>query len=175
MVKIAHRRAIYLRDWSWKGLELWDGLIDLCSGGNPFSPGHCHTELLFDNGHSFTSTTKSDPACVIFGRPSGAQIRRIEFKPGEWDFTLLPLSDWQADQLYDECKNLVHISCLERAGYDYAGVMRFVLPWIKEHPKDWFCTESVVDRLQTVGLFLGQAPHKLSPNACFELCEAGDL
>lgn len=171
-MKIAHRRAVYFRDWNWRTLPVWDGLIDICSGGSPLFPGHCHTELLFDNGHSFTSTTRIDPATSILqaNDHNGPVIRRIEFKPGEWDFTELNLTDSQKLQLYRSCVELIADTAKEGGQYDFSGVARFVLPWIKEHKKDWFCTESCVDRLQQIGLFTGLKPSATSPNKFFKLC-----
>jgi len=171
-MQIAHRRAVYFRDWSWKGIEAWDGLIDLCSGCG----GFCHTELLFKNGKSFTSTTQFDASTVVYPSPrshGGPIIRRINFVNREWLFTDVPVSDKQESEMYDACIKLIDESVAENGGYDFTGVARFVFPFMQEHKKDWFCTESVVHILQTKNFFRGMKAWTISPNRLVKLCQNG--
>lgn len=169
MLKIAHRRDV------WGDGELWDGLVDIFSGCG----GTSHTELLFSNGESFSSFLEFDKKHTVypsqhFPRPNGGpQIRRIDFKPGVWVFTELDfITSEQEDDLYAYCKTVIDDSLKAQAGYDKAGVLRFVFPWMRQHPEDWFCTEAVQDACQKkLGLFGNRKPWKDSPNSFFKICK----
>lgn len=165
---IAHRKQVWFKDRA-----VFDSVIDACSGFG----GYCHTELLFPNGESFTSTTKFDRATLVYPhrafadpRKNGPLIRRIEFPDWEWDFTRLPVTDSQLLQVYEWCQQTINESISDRAGYDWNGVLRFVFKFMKEHPKDWFCTESVVAACQQIGLFTGVKPWTRSPNRFRKMC-----
>lgn len=169
MLRIAHRRDV------WGDGELWDGLVDICSGCN----GYSHTELLFSNGESFSSFLKFDKTHSIYPAPyyyrprGGPQIRKITFKSGIWEYTDLPfVSKQEEDDLYAYCHNLINESITKQGGYDKKGVARFVLPFMREHKDDWFCTESVEHVCQEVlELFQGRKAWKDSPNSFKKLCD----
>ncbi len=169
-MKIAHRKNVFFRDHA-----IWDTVVNLCSGGGGFA----HSELVFDNGISFTSTTKFDTSTVVYpslddpravGRKNGPLLRQIKYPEWEWEFTELPLSDSQKLQVYQWCVKTIDESLADKAGYDWAGVCRFVFKFLKEHPKDWFCSESVVAAVQQAGLFVDEKPSAVSPNRLRALC-----
>jgi len=169
MLRIAHRRDV------WGDGELWDGLVDVSSG----CKGYAHTELLFSNGESFSSLLKFDKAHTVYPlayyyRPKGGpQLRRIEFKENFWDYTNLPfVSAQEEDDLYNYCKSVIDDSIKAQAGYDKSGVLRFVLPFMHEHPEDWFCTEVVEHVCQkSLELFGNRKAWKDSPNSFKKLCD----
>ena len=169
-MKIAHRKNILFRDRAW-----WDTLVNLASGGGGFA----HSELVFDNGESFTSTTEFAPATLVYpsatdllhlGRKNGPLLRRINFPDWEYEFTVVPASPAQKLQVYQWCVETIDQSIKDHAGYDWAGVLRFVFKFLKQHPRDWFCSEAVVAALQTQGWFAHIRPWAVSPNRLRELC-----
>ena len=156
---------------------MWDGFVNAFSGFG----GIAHSELVFDNGESFTSSSRFDPLDAIYpnpvfcravGRTGGPVIRHIEMPDHLWKFTELPLvTDEQKLHCYQWAKQTIDQSIKDNAGYDWRGVMRFVFKCIKQHPEDWFCTESVVANLQeNVGMFQGLDAWSLSPNKLYKLC-----
>lgn len=173
-MKIAHRKNVLFRDKAW-----WDTAVNLCSGCGGFA----HSELVFDNGESFTSTTEFDPATLVYpgvkdmiqlGRKNGPLLRVMKFPDWEWQFTELDLTDAQKLQVYRWCVETIDQSIKDQAGYDWMGVLRFVFKFLKPHKQDWFCSESVVAALQSVGLFPGLKAWTVSPNKLFELCHPAD-
>jgi hypothetical protein len=189
-MKIAHRKFVFARDKAW-----WDFFVNLFSGCGGFA----HSELVFDNGESFSSTTDFDAHTLVYptardahhlGRTSGPIIRKIKFPDWEWQFTELDLTDSQKLQIYNWCIETIDQSIKDQAGYDYAGVLRFVCKWLKQSPRNWFCSEAVVAALQhgirnagmqektpqelPAPLLFLHAPRlrawTISPNRLFDLC-----
>jgi hypothetical protein len=169
-VRIAHRKNVLFRDRA-----IWDTVVNACSGFG----GYCHSELIFDNGLSFTSTSRFDPAtavypsahfCVATGRHSGPVIRRIDFPSSLYDFTPVEVTDSQKLQVYRWCEQTIDQSIKDNAGYDWAGVNRFMFKFLPQHKEDWFCSESVVAALQTVGYFRNLKAWTISPNKLWKLC-----
>ena len=169
-MKIAHRKNVLLRDRAW-----WDTAVNLASGAG----GYAHSELIFTNGQSFTSTTQFDPATAIYppaktwailGRKNGPLVRQIEFPAWQWDFTELPVTDTQELWIWKWCVDMIDQSIPDQAGYDWAGVLRFVFKFMQEHPQDWFCSEAVVAACQQAGFFAGLKPWSISPNRLRRLC-----
>jgi hypothetical protein len=169
-MRIAHRKNVLFRDRAW-----WDTAVNLLSGCG----GYAHSELIFDNGESWTSTTQFDPATLIYPsapdmaalkRTNGPLLRQINFPGWEYDFTEVHLDDAQKLQVYRWCVETIDQSIKDQAGYDWNGIARFVLPWMKEHRADWFCSEAVVAALQTAGMFRGLKAWTISPNRLWKLC-----
>lgn len=169
-MRIAHRKNVLFRDRAW-----WDTAVNACSGFGGFA----HSELIFDNGLSFTSTTEYEPSTLMYpthaemvrlGRKNGPMIRRIEFPDSLWEFTELPLNDSQKLQCHQWCMEIIDRSIKDRAGYDWAGVMRFVFKFMHEHPKDWFCSEVVLAAIQPFDFWPQYKPWTVSPNKLRALC-----
>lgn len=53
--------------------------------------------------------------------------------------------------------------------YDYLGAARFVLPWMKESPTRWFCSEFVAKALTFDPKYqvLGDRPYLYNPNQLY--------
>lgn len=169
-MRIAHRKNVLFRDHAW-----WDTIVNIGSGCG----GYAHSELVFANGASFTSTTDFSPATLVYpsvsymthlGRKNGPLLRRIKFPDWEWTFTKLDVTDSQELQVYRWCVETIDQSIKDNAGYDWCGVLRFVFKFMTEHPQDWFCSESVLAACQEAGFFLGLKPWTVSPNALRQLC-----
>ena len=154
---IAHRKDVLFRDG-----EAWDTFTNIFSGFG----GYSHSELVFSDGYAFTSTTKG-PAGL-----AGAQFftRQEGYPSWEWSLTAVPATPEQEDAVRAWAAATVKESVTTGSGYDWAGILRFVFPWMKEHPNDWFCSEIVVAALQSIGLFAGLKPWKVSPNRLAKAC-----
>ena len=127
--------------------------INLLSGRR----GFCHVELVFSDGMSFSSTTL-DPG----DGDDGVRFKDIRYSGGveKWAFHRLTVSE------YAERAMRAAAEVLEGAPYDKGGVLRFLFPWLKEHPKRYFCSEVVVTVLQAGGVLPASVkPWKVSPNA----------
>lgn len=183
-MRIAHRKNVLFRDHAW-----WDTAVNLASGCG----GFCHSELVFDNGESFTSTTEYAPATLVYpsahdsihlARTNGPLLRRIKMPDWEWQFTELDLTREQESEVYRWAVETIDQSIKDQAGYDWRGVLRFVFKFLKQHPQDWFCSEIVVAALQPIiagpeqdiktrtlllSLFKVR-PWTISPNRLFDLC-----
>ena len=90
---------------------------------------YSHCELVFSDG-------LSGSASYIDG---GVRLKRIDYNPAHWDLVDLPASlepyarDW-----------------FERnagAPYDLMGNVRFVLPWLADSERGWFCSEAIAAAL----------------------------
>lgn len=123
----------------------WFSPVNWLSGNGGFD----HTELLLSDGTAISSAADTNGVHIL---PD------FIMKPGEW--VALEITDH-----VDEKVVLDFARSELGSGYDYAGVMRFVLPWMKQHPDDWFCSEFVIACCQQVGLFRDLTPWKVSPNA----------
>lgn len=101
---------------------------------------YSHCELIFSDG-------LSGSASYIDG---GVRLKRIDYDPAHWDFIELPAHqepyarDW-----------------FERnagAPYDLLGNVRFVLPWLPDSERGWFCSEAEAAALRL------REPWRLGPN-----------
>jgi hypothetical protein len=103
---------------------LFDWLIRLVTRG-PYS----HCELVFDQGRAYSASMQD----------GGTRFKLIEFNPDHWD--LVPVN-------MDELP--VFWFCKDELGskYDYPGVFRFLVPWVRESKERWFCSEVCCAALQ---------------------------
>lgn len=94
-----------------------------------FSP-YSHIEIVMGSvGEDGLSTCYSSS-----GRDGGVRVKRIDLMSGHWD--LLP---WRADEAAVKAWFAQH----EGAGYDYIGLLAFVLPWKTESVRKFFCSEAL--------------------------------
>ena len=117
----------------WQGI--YSRAVRLIDRG-PYS----HAELVFSDG-------MSGSASYIDG---GVRLKRIDYDDTHWDFIDLPPSlepyarDWFES----------HVG----APYDLMGNVRFVLPWLSDSERGWFCSEAL-------GAALGwKEPWRYGPN-----------
>jgi hypothetical protein len=90
------------------------------------------------------------------GRDGGVRGKIINLNSGRWDVFDLNLTDEQA------AKALTWFKSHEGEGYDWLGVLCFVLPFVKQERKRWTCFEAI-------GASLGiENPHRLDANDLFE-------
>ncbi len=110
---------------------------------------YSHVELVFPGEGCFSADSR--------------ELKAVRFKtmplPAEkWDVVEIPCTDAQANAAMEFCLE-------ERnAPYDWLGVARFVLPFFRQHPQAWFCSEVCAAALQCAGLLpAGLKSWKLSP------------
>lgn len=101
---------------------------------------YSHVELVFSDG-------MSGSASYIDG---GVRLKRIDYNPAHWDFVELPSEQEQQARDWFE-RNM-------GAPYDLMGNVRFVLPFLPDSQRGWFCSEAL-------GAALGWAePWRFGPN-----------
>ena len=112
---------------------------------------YSHCELIFSDG-------MSGSASYIDG---GVRLKRIDYKPEHWDFVELPAEQEQQARDWFE-RNA-------GAPYDLMGNVRFVLPFLPDSQRGWFCSEAL-------GAALGWAePWRFGPNgAAARVTDQGD-
>jgi hypothetical protein len=93
-------------------------------------------------------------------RDGGVRPRRLQPNPASWDFVHVARTPEEVNQAR-------RVFLTNRgAKYDWLGVFRFLLPFLKPSSSRWFCSEIAAEAL---GL---SDPHKLSPG---DLAEAFGL
>ncbi len=109
--------------------EPMDRLIHWAVCVRTFSP-YSHVEIVIGGvGPDGLSTCYSSS-----GRDGGVRVKRIDLANGHWD--MLP---WRADEAAVTDWFAKHDS----AGYDYVGLLTFVLPWKLGSARKYFCSEAL--------------------------------
>jgi len=118
--------------------------------GSPYS----HCELLFPDGRIFYSDGWND---------SGVRYS-VNYNLVNWDSITLPISTEVLRHLQNWCDEKVG------QGYDWTGVIRFVVPFMPQSDRRWFCSELCGAALKYIGcLSLAIDVHGLSPKDLYEL------
>jgi len=101
---------------------------------------YSHCELVFSDGLSASASWMD----------GGVRFKRIDYNPAHWDFIELP----DAAEPY-ACE---WFRANEGAPYDLMGNVRFVLPWLSDSEKGWFCSEAMAAALKI------KEPWRFGPN-----------
>lgn len=118
----------------------WCRLTDYFSGHR----GYGHAALFLDNGWQITSMTDG----VYFGPDN--------HKEEDWAvIDLGPMDDMVAINFWAK-------ECL--CGYDWRGLIHFIMPYVKPAKDRWFCSEIVMAILQQYGFAPHVSPATISPN-----------
>jgi hypothetical protein len=90
-----------------------------------------HTEICI--GNPFEAAV---PCLSSSGVDGGVRMKGMKLSPEKWEILPMPwVTEEQVQQFLAEHKG---------TGYDWAGVVRFVFPWLRAQSKRrWFCTECV--------------------------------
>lgn len=101
---------------------------------------YSHCELVFSDGLSAS-------ASWIDG---GVRFKRIDYDTEHWEFIDLPpgLEPYARDWFERNAG----------APYDLMGNVRFVLPWLADSDRGWFCSEAMAAALKL------KEPWRLGPN-----------
>ena len=118
-------------------------LINWLSGAG----GFCHSELIFPTaGRALTSLPKTGVRWVIHTYP--ADLWEL------WDIGY----EWAEDFVQEWARKEIG------SPYDWKGVFRFVLKFLRQSKCCWFCSEIDVAAMQQCNLFRRVKPWKVSPN-----------
>jgi hypothetical protein len=162
MLLIGFRKAVLFQDWERKHLpEVWDTAVNVFSGFGGFA----HSELIFDGGIAYSSLISFAGMDIVLpdemsDRKEGPAFFRRQYRLPLWEFREIPCRPDQEWAVRQRAVQVVN----EGGGYDRMGCLRFVFPWVKDHPEDWFCSETTWDALQPAGLAGRYLPHKVHPN-----------
>lgn len=118
-------------------------LINLLSGCG----GYCHSELIFvSTGRALSSFPGG-----------GVQWVSHTYPPDEWDLWDIGY-EWAEDFIVEWAEREIG------SPYDFAGVARFVLKFLRQSRTAWFCSEIDVTAVQQCNVFRSAKPWKVSPN-----------
>lgn len=104
---------------------------------------YSHVELVTSDGWCWSSSY----------RDGGVRRKRIDLTSGKWDVV---------DIGGDEPKAVAWFFAHNGQHYDWLGIVRFVLPFAKQRPGEYFCSEAVATAL---GL---PEPDRMTPEDLFE-------
>lgn len=100
-----------------------------------------HAELVID-GVCYSSSA----------RDGGVRSKRIDLTSGRWDVVDLHIAEDQAERALSWF--MVNLG----DQYDWAGIWRFVVPFLPQNKRRWFCFEAIGSALGFAGA------HKLTAN-----------
>ena len=101
---------------------------------------YSHCELVFSDGLSASASWVD----------GGVRFKDIDYNPAHWDFMDLP------DDLEDYARDWFEAN--KGAPYDLMGNVRFVLPWLADSERGWFCSEAMAAVLKL------KEPWRFGPN-----------
>lgn len=115
--------------------SIYSRLVRLIDRG-PYS----HCELVFSDGLSASASWMD----------GGVRFKRIDYDPAHWDVIDLPPA------LEPYARDWFEFN--EGAPYDLLGNLRFVLPWLPDSSRGWFCSEAMAAALKL------KEPWRYGPN-----------
>lgn len=115
---------------------------------------YSHCELLLPDGRMFSSD----------GWDNGKVRYNDKYNINNWDFIDINITNGELLTLLSWCDHKIGLK------YDWLGVFRFVLPFLKQDPDRWFCSELCAAALKFIGkIGMNIKTSGLSPNALFKL------
>jgi hypothetical protein len=112
------------------------------------SSKYSHVELVID-GVCYSSTMRDTPP--------GVRSKVIDLTSGRWDLYAIEGDEQQAIGWFK-----AHAG----QAYDFAGVLRFGLPFLPQRADEWFCSESVAAALGVA------SPEGYTPQSLLDLMKA---
>lgn len=114
---------------------------------------YSHCEFILPDGRMFSADAWS----------GGVRFNQ-NYNLDNWDIVEIPCEDYKIKELVGWC------DYRNGSKYDWWGVVWFVLPFVKQEPSKWFCSELCAAGLK----FIGKIPvktktSKLSPQGLFDL------
>ena len=100
--------------------------------------GHEGTKAFTGSKYSHCELVINGTCCSASARDGGVRFKQIDLTSGKWDVFDIQGDeqkawDWFCTHAGDE--------------YDYAGVARFVVPFLPHRSNQWFCSEAVAAAL----------------------------
>ncbi|MDO4775824.1 MAG: hypothetical protein Q4A06_00060 [Cardiobacteriaceae bacterium] len=105
---------------------------------------HCEIAIAQGNGNYRCLSSHA--------RDGGVREKFLHLAPERWDIVPAPIGEKEALSFFEQEKG---------SGYDYAGVLRFVFPFLRASKTRWFCSEFVAAAL---GM---ETPERQSPQDVF--------
>lgn len=133
--------------------SLLDKAINWCSGRD----GYCHVAFLFSDGQLFESS----------GIKGGVRFCEM-YNRDHWDIFTMNVNAG------DECNIKKWCRLQDGKGYDWGGVLGFILP-AKHMAGRWFCSEICCSALQNDGLIGKVQSWRVSPNELYLILKAARL
>lgn len=129
------------------------------------SSDYSHVEMIFPQ-HKIYDPVKDRMLSLCFSsyeKEGGVRFKFIHINPEKWDIITIPIEEYKIPKL------LAYAASLCDCKYDWAGIFGFVLPFIRQRPTRFFCSEVVVYVLQqTFNKFPELISHKTSPGDLFK-------
>jgi hypothetical protein len=150
----------------------FDKAIDMASGGH----GYSHSEIVFNGmgpgGNICYSSSVRDSSYDSNGKAKkdGTRFKIIGDRRNfqEWDLGVSLADERIAFDFAYRTPTLLD------ARYDWNGAARFALPWMKEHPTKYFCSEVCWELMQMAGVASPRIPgFKVSPNDLGRMAKMG--
>jgi hypothetical protein len=115
--------------------------------------GHEGTKAFTGSKYSHCELVINGTCCSASSRDGGVRIKSIDLTSGKWDVFTIPgnevaVWDWFCTHSGE--------------GYDWAGIWRFLIPFLPHKSNQWFCSEACAAAL---GL---SDPEDYSPQGLFE-------
>jgi hypothetical protein len=117
---------------------------------------YSHCELIFSDGKWCSSSANEGGVYLRNYRPTG-----------HWDYI-------DVSGLVDEDSARYYVEALVGMKYDYLGVARFVIPWLKHDLERWFCSELCAYTLMVSGFPVpsGRDAYIYSPARLYKVLSA---
>jgi hypothetical protein len=164
-MQLAFRKNVWFSDWkrgAWP--EVWDTFTNVFSGCGGIS----HSEILFSDGLAFSAFAEVNPELLAYppnGKTGPLFIRRPVYDAELWILVNIPATPEQEELARKKALEMSE----EGAGYDWRGLLRFVIPWVKDSPVNYFCSETSVIVLNAAMLTIIDRPWTVSPNRLFAI------
>ncbi|CAB4142483.1 hypothetical protein UFOVP434_13 [uncultured Caudovirales phage] len=122
---------------------------------------YSHVEMIFPHYSIFdpAANRKLSLCYSSYESEGGVRFKFIYLNPEKWDIIRFEIPDEKFESLLAEAAK--HSG----SKYDWAGIFKFVMPWVKEKPTRFFCSEIQVYIIQNVlGIWEDLVSYKTSPN-----------
>jgi hypothetical protein len=115
---------------------------------------YSHCELLLPDGRMFSSD----------GWDNGKVRYTYKYNINNWDFVDIDITDGELLTLISWCNHKIGLK------YDWLGVFRFIIPFLKQDPERWFCSEICAAALRFINkINISIKPYKLSPKNLYNI------
>ena len=115
---------------------------------------YSHCELLLPDGRMFSSD----------GWDNGKVRYTTRYNLDNWDILTFDVKDSELATLISWCDHKIGLQ------YDWLGVTRFIIPFIKQDPDKWFCSEIVCAGLEFIGrINKSIKTYRVSPKSLYNI------
>lgn len=124
---------------------------------------YSHVEMIFPMRIYDKKNNRELSLCFSsYEKEGGVRFKFIYLNPKKWDLIPIEISDDSYHELLSFAASLCD------AGYDWAGILKFVLPFVRQRPNKFFCSEVCVYVLQhACDLLWELTSYKTSPGDLF--------